>query len=76
MPLNEIVKNDTYKIRCYKNNGDLDHEEYAGTLEIAQRIRTAWASKIGLRPEPSPDFAYYPTIWVKKEDGYERCLGY
>lgn len=52
-----------YKIRCYKRSGDLDHEEFFDTLEEAETRRTEWGLSIGLRPEPSSDFAYYPTIW-------------
>ena len=66
-----------YRIRCYKRSGDLDHEEYADTLEEAKDIRAKWGSKIGLQPEPSLDFAFYPTIWEKQPNGsYMRIPGY
>ena len=65
-----------YKIRCYTKKGDLDHEEFFDTLEQAVARRTEWGLSIGLKPEPSIDFAYYPTIWESAENGYRRLLGY
>ena len=75
-----------YKVRCYKRNGDFDHEEFTETLKEAEMIRTAHGLKIGLEPEPTyKDFPYYPTIWEYKERtyhdgskdyGYERLMGY
>lgn len=67
---------EAYKIRCYTKNGDLDHEETFGALEQAKDRRTEWGLSIGLRPEPSFDFAYYPTIWKMTETGYRRVEGY
>lgn len=66
----------TYKIRCYTKHGDLDHEETFSTLEQAATRRTEWGLSIGLAPEPSSDFAYYPTIWENTENGYRRIEGY
>ena len=65
-----------YKLRCYKRNGDLDHEEYAKTLDEAKEKRTKWGLSIGLKPEPSIDFAYYPTIWKQNGNDWERMEGY
>lgn len=83
----KTVKNEQkpFKVRCYRRNGDLDHEEFFDTLDEAVRRRTEWGLSIGLRPEPSADFAYYPTIheWKRRryfdgtEDfGWERLMGY
>ena len=79
-------KDDKYKIRCYKRNGDLDHEEFFNTLKEAEHRRTEWGLSIGLEPEPTyKDFAFYPTIWEWKERkyydgntdfGWERLYGY
>lgn len=66
----------TYKIRCYTRQGNLDHEETFSTLEQAAARRTEWGLSIGLKPEPSIDFANYPTIWESTEDGYRRIAGY
>ena len=66
----------TYKIRCYTKNGDLDHEEFFNTLERATARRTEWGLSIGLKPEPSWDFAFYPTVWKLTENGYRRIEGY
>lgn len=65
-----------YKIRCYKRNGDLDHEEFVETFDEAKAERTKWGLSIGLEPEPSNDFAYYPTIWEQGTDGWNRIAGY
>lgn len=66
-----------YKIRCYKRNGDLDHEEFFQTLAGAGTRRTEWALSIGLEPEPTTkDYAYYPTIWKQTMNGWERMEGY
>ena len=65
-----------YKIRCYTKYGDLDHEEYFETLEEAKERRNEWGLNIGLRPEPSSDFPYYPTIWKGNAKGFERVEGY
>ena len=51
----------TFKVRCYKRSGDLDHEEFFDALEDAVKYRTKWGLSIGLKPEPSIDFPYYPT---------------
>lgn len=65
-----------FKIRCYNKQGDLDHEEFFDTLEQAAARRAEWGLSIGLLPEPSIDFASYPTIWESTEDGYCRVAGY
>ena len=67
-----------YKIHCYKINGDLDHKEYFDCLDTAIRRRKEWGESIGLKPEPSFDFAYYPTIfqWNDKINEYVRIEGY
>lgn len=64
-----------YKVRCYTRRGDFDHEEFTDTLEKAKQIRTEWGLSIGLRPEPSYDFAYYPTVWEFCGDVYKRVRG-
>lgn len=79
-------KTKQFKIRCYKRNGDLDHEEFASSLKEAQERRKNWGKFIGLPPEPTTfAFAYYPTIWKWKlreyadgttDYGYERLEGY
>lgn len=63
----------TYLIKCYKPNGDLDHEEYAELLQRAEHIRAKWAKKNGIT-----EFAYMPTIWKYNypEACYERLSGY
>ncbi len=79
IPSFTIRKNEKlqYKVRCYTRNGDLEHEEYADTLEGAKIIRTNWGLHIGLEPEPSfDDFPKYPTIWQKVNDKYIRVAGY
>ena len=77
--------NARYKIRCYKRNGNLDHEEFIDSLQEAEQRRTEWGMSIGLKPEPSLDFPYYPTIWEWKQReyfdgstdyGYIRLEGY
>ena len=71
-----------YMIKCYKKNGDVDHVEFATSLQEAEKIRTKWGIKIGLKPEPSIDFPRYPTIWINENDyhcsgeGYVRIEGY
>lgn len=66
-----------YKLRLYDRKGNLDHEEIFDTLQGAINRRTEWGIKIGLAPEPSSDFARYPTIWKKNSEGeYDRILGY
>ena len=65
-----------YKIRCYKRNGDLDHEEFVEFFDEAVAKRTKWGLSIGLEPEPSIDFAYYPTIWKQSSEGWKRVEGY
>ena len=66
-----------YKVKCYNKSGDLDHEEFCDMLAQAETIRKNWGLKIGLRPEPSMDFAKYPTIWVLSNNGeWKRVEGY
>ena len=67
-----------YKIRCYKRNGKIEKEVYAHTFREAESIRMEHGRKIGLKPEPSTDFALYPTIWeYDLETGdYHRIKGY
>ena len=65
-----------YKVRCYRRNGDLSHEMLYKTLEDAEAERTRWGHHIGLRPEPSGDFAFYPTIWEQECEGWKRLPGY
>lgn len=65
-----------YKVRCYTNDGDFSHEKYFDMFEDARKYRTEWGLSIGLKPEPSDDFAYYPTVWRERENGtYERIRG-
>ena len=47
----------SYKIRCYDQLGNLDHEEFFDSLDEAKKRRTEWGLSIGLRPEPSSDFS-------------------
>ena len=66
-----------YKVRCYNRNGDLHHEDFYETLDEAKKRRTEWGRLIGLKPEPSTDFAYYPTIWKRTGiNKFERLEGY
>ncbi len=66
-----------YKVRCYSKSGNLQKEVYAASMEEAKAIRTDHGLSIGLKPEPSMDFARYPTIWKLQADGsYERVAGY
>lgn len=68
-----------FRVRCYNRRGDFDHETPCDSIEEAEKIRTEWGIRIGLKPEPSTDFAKYPTIWKKTSDNpevWERILGY
>ena len=60
---------------CYKRSGDTDHILIVGTLKEAVKVRTEWGLSIGLKPEPSIDFGYYPTIWAYMGSGdiNDRC---
>jgi len=70
------LQNCLYKVRCYRRNGDLSHEMFYRALEDAEAERVRWGHHIGLRPEPSPDFPRYPTIWEACPDGWTRLPGY
>ena len=65
-----------YKVRCYDRLGNAHHEVYCNTLEQAKKVRTEWGQTIGLTPEPSNDFARYPTIWKSNKGKWERIEGY
>jgi hypothetical protein len=80
---NDLVAATTYMVVCYNRDGDTDHVLYADTLAEARKARTAWGLSIGLRPEPSIDFGFYPTIWkyngegkVRDRSNYRRVMGY
>lgn len=79
----DLVKITHYMVICYNRDGDTDHILYLNSLEEAKQERTSWGLSIGLRPEPSSDFGYYPTIWkycgegdIKDRNNYTRIMGY
>ena len=72
-----------FLVRCYNKYGGYHHSSKTDTLEKAEIIRRNWGTSIGLAPEPSMDFAKYPTIWKYNGggdpdimDSYERMPGY
>ncbi len=65
-----------YIVRCYDRQGNFSYSVNAATLDDAKNIRTNHGHKIGLKPEPSLDFAYYPTIWKEENGKTVRLLDY
>lgn len=60
----------------YTRRGDYCGFETFETETAAAAARTRHGLSIGLRPEPSADFALYPTVWKLENDSYKRLSGY
>lgn len=65
-----------YKVRLYTKDGDFIREVFVNSMDEAKLIRNDHAMSIGLRPEPSTDFALYPTIWENESGVWTRVIGF
>ena len=70
------MESDFFKVKCYDRSGSIHHEELCTSLLKAKEASKEWIKRLGLRPEPSGDFVYYPTIWEMSDNEWIRILAF